>query len=341
MNIKCTNPILSCIELATLLNGSLYNCPEDRIITKVKALEEADSSAISFLANTKYQEKAANSLAGLILVSNELKLSNKPQLIVANPYLAFAQSINLFYPELKPNFTNDLIHTTVKIGDDCIVANNVTIGARTVIGNAVCIHPGVHIGEDCCIGDNCELFSGVVLYRKTKLGQRVRIHSNTVIGSDGYGYVYVDGYQKKVPQVGWVEIENDVEIGACTTVDRGVLGPTIIDTGTKIDNQCQIGHNVKIGKHCLIVSQVGISGSTSLGDYVTLAGKVGTVGHIHIGSKSVVSGNSMIAKNIPDGSFVSGYLARPHRQWLECQAALNQLPKILKKLLKVKDIKSS
>jgi len=129
-----------------------------------------------------------------------------------------------------------------------------------------------------------------------------------------------------------VEVGDDVEIGACTTVDRGVLGPTRIQAGTKVDNLCQIAHNVQIGEHCLIVSQTGISGSTSLGDHVTLAGKVGTAGHIHIGSRTTVSGNSMVAKDVPEGSFISGYLARPHRQWMECQAALNRLPGVLKAL---------
>jgi UDP-3-O-[3-hydroxymyristoyl] glucosamine N-acyltransferase len=201
-----------------------------------------------------------------------------------------------------------------------------------VIGAGSVIHPGVHIAEDCVLGEGCELFPGVVLYRRTRLGLRVRLHGNAVLGSDGYGYVLVDGRHEKIPQAGWVEVGDDVEIGACTTVDRGVLGATRIQAGTKIDNQCQIAHNVQIGQHCLIVSQTGISGSTSLGDYVTLAGKVGTAGHIHIGSRSVAAGNSMLGKDVPEGSFVSGYLARPHRQWLECQAALNRLPAILKEL---------
>jgi UDP-3-O-[3-hydroxymyristoyl] glucosamine N-acyltransferase len=160
----------------------------------------------------------------------------------------------------------------------------------------------------------------------------VRIHANSVLGSDGYGYATVAGRHVKIPQAGWVEVGDEVELGACTTVDRGVLGPTRIQAGTKVDNQCQIAHNVQVGEHCLIVAQTGISGSTTLGHHVTLAGKVGTAGHIHIGSGTVASGNTMIGKDVPDGSFISGYLARPHRQWMECQAALNRLPGILKAL---------
>jgi UDP-3-O-[3-hydroxymyristoyl] glucosamine N-acyltransferase len=186
------------------------------------------------------------------------------------------------------------------------------------------------VGDDCEIGDDCELFSGVVLYRRTKLGHRVRIHANTVLGSDGYGYVLVDGRHEKVPQVGWVEVEDDVELGACVTVDRGVLGSTRIGAGTKVDNQVQIAHNDQIGKHCLIVSQVGISGSVKVGDYVTLAGKVGVSGHLEIGARSIVGGNSVVAKSLPEGSFVTGYPARPHKEWAEAQAALNRLPKFMK-----------
>lgn len=332
MSAICTSFAISCAELAKLLGGSLINCPEDRMITEVKPLEGASSSSLSFLANTRYQQKAMDSLAGIILVSPKYTIGDRPQLVVPNPYLSFAKAIELLHAESKPEWSPTHIHPTAVIDKTCQIAMSATVGARTVINEHVRIHPGVHIANDCVIGEGCELFPGVIIYRKTILGKRVRIHGNTVIGSDGYGYVPVNNHHIKIPQVGWVEIGDDVEVGACTTVDRGVLGPTIIKSGTKIDNQCQIAHNVQIGNHCLIVSQTGISGSTSLGDHVTLAGKVGTIGHIHIGSKSTVSGNSMIAKDVPDGSFVSGYLARPHRQWLECQAALNRLPEIIKKL---------
>jgi UDP-3-O-[3-hydroxymyristoyl] glucosamine N-acyltransferase len=164
------------------------------------------------------------------------------------------------------------------------------------------------------------------------VGSRVRIHANSVLGADGYGYAQFEGRHEKVPQIGWVEVEDDVEIGACTTVDRGALGPTHIGRGTKIDNLCQIAHNVWTGDHCLIVSQAGLSGSTTLGSHVTLGGKVGTSGHLHIGDHARISGNSMVAKDVPDGATLSGYLARPHREWMESQAALNRLPRILKTL---------
>lgn len=321
----------SCAELAERLGGSLRNCPGDRPISEVRPLEEAGAGALSFLANPRYRAKAMESPAGVILVDPKADLGDRPQLVMANPYWGFAQAIGWLHPEAEPEWSGQAVHPSAQVGS-CHIAPGATVGARTVIGAGCRIHPGVHIAEDCVLGDDCELFPGVVLYRRTRLGQRVRIHGNSVLGSDGYGYVPVAGRHEKIPQAGWVEVGDDVEIGACTTVDRGVLGPTRIQAGTKIDNQCQIAHNVQVGQHCLIVSQTGISGSTSLGDHVTLAGKVGTAGHIHIGSNSTVSGNSMLGKDVPEGSFVSGYLARPHRQWLECQAALNRLPGILKEL---------
>jgi UDP-3-O-[3-hydroxymyristoyl] glucosamine N-acyltransferase len=322
----------TCAELAERLGGSLRNCPGDRAITEVRPLEDAQGHALSFLANPKYRAKALESPAGVILVDPKSDLADRPQLVMPNPYWGFARAIGWLHPEPAAEWSAEPVHPTAQVGPGCRIAEGATIGARTVIGAGSVIHPGVHIAEDCVLGEGCELFPGVVLYRRTRLGLRVRLHGNAVLGSDGYGYVLVDGRHEKIPQAGWVEVGDDVEIGACTTVDRGVLGATRIQAGTKIDNQCQIAHNVQIGQHCLIVSQTGISGSTSLGDYVTLAGKVGTAGHIHIGSRSVAAGNSMLGKDVPEGSFVSGYLARPHRQWLECQAALNRLPAILKEL---------
>jgi UDP-3-O-[3-hydroxymyristoyl] glucosamine N-acyltransferase len=319
-------------DLAARLGGTLEHCPPERIFTEVRPLDEAGTGAVSFLANPKYLEPARHSEAGLILAGPGVDLGDRPLLRVANPYWGFAQAIALLHPEPRPDWSAEPIHPTAVLGEGCRVAPGVTLGARTVLGRDCVLHPGVHLGEDCVLGEDCELFSGVVLYRRTRLGARVRIHANSVLGSDGYGYVLVEGRHLKVPQVGWVECGDDVEIGACVTIDRGVLGPTRIGAGTKVDNLCQIAHNVRTGEHCLIVSQVGISGSTTLGDHVTLAGRAATVGHIHIGSRSVVGGNAVVAKSLPEGSFVGGFPARPHRQWQESQAALNRLPAILKRL---------
>ena len=325
---------LTAQELAARLGGALQDCPADRLLTCVMPLDEANPSALSFLANPKYHEKALRSEAGLILCDPKTDLAGRPRLVLENPYWGFAQAIELLHPEPTPAWCEAPIHPSAQIGEGCRIAPGVTVGANSVIGARGVLHPGVHIGDDCRIGEDCEFFSGVVLYRRTLVGDRVRIHANSVLGSDGYGYVMVNGRHEKVPQVGFVEVGEDVEIGAAVTIDRGALGPTRIGKGTKVDNLCQIAHNVHIGEHCLIISQTGISGSTSLGDYVTLAGKVGVVGHIHIGSRSIVGGNSVVAKDLPEGSFCTGFPARPHRQWMESQAALNRLPSILRKLAK-------
>jgi UDP-3-O-[3-hydroxymyristoyl] glucosamine N-acyltransferase len=319
-------------ELAGQFGGELKCCPPDRVLTEALSLDAAEPSSISFLANPKYAVKALESKAGLILAGADNDLGGQPVLAVKDPYWVFAQCTAKLHPEPAAEFCDSNVHPTAVIGPDSRISPMATIGARTVIGARAVIHPGVHIGDDCVIGDDCEFFPGVVLYRKTKIGNRVRVHANSVLGADGYGYAFHGGRHEKVPQIGWAEVADDVEIGSCTTIDRGALGATRIGTGTKIDNLCQIAHNVQIGSHCLIVSQTGISGSTTLGDYVTMAGKVGTAGHIHIGSRSIISGNSMVAKDVPDGSHRSGYLARPHKERIESQAAVNRLPKILKKL---------
>ena len=327
-----STPAITAVELAERLEGVLLNCPPERLLTEVLPLDEATGSAVTFLANPRYKAKAQHSDAGLILVGAEAGLGDQPQLVMKNPYKGFAETIQFFHPEPAPDTCRDFIHPTAIIGPEVILGPGSTVGARSILGRGVRLHPGVHVAEDCVLGEGCELLPGVVLYRRTQLGRNVRVNANTVLGSDGFGYVSSAAGHQKIPQVGWVEIGDDVEIGSGVTLDRGVLGATRVGRGTKIDNLCQIAHNVVIGEHCLIVSQVGISGSTTLGDFVTLAGKVGVIGHLHIGSHSTASGNSMIGKDLPEGSFVSGYLARPHREWLASQAALNRLPAVLKAL---------
>lgn len=328
------HPGLSAGELAARLGGELRHCPPDHPISEVQTLEEAGAHSLSFLANPRYAAKAAASRAALILVDGATDLGDRPILVVENPYWAFAQAIGWLHPEPPPDWSTTPVDPSAELGEDCRIAPGVTLGARTVVGARCVLHPGVHIAEDCVLGADCEVFPGVVMYRRTRVGDRVRIHANTVLGSDGYGYVLVEGRHMKVPQVGWVEVGDDAELGACVTVDRGVLGPTRIGKGTKVDNQVQVAHNVTVGDHCLLVSQSGISGSTKLGDYVTLAGKVGVVGHVEIGARSIVGGNSVVAKSLPEGSFVTGFPARPHREWMEVQAAVNRLPRWMKEARK-------
>ncbi|HJW08337.1 MAG TPA: LpxD N-terminal domain-containing protein, partial [Holophagaceae bacterium] len=207
-------------DLAARLGGALRHCPPERAISEVRPLEEAGVGAVSFLANAKYAAKARESGAGLILVDTKAEMGDQPCCVVENPYWAFAQAIGLLHPEPAPDFTETPVHPTAKLHGRVHLGPGATVGARSEIGPGCVLHPGVHIGEDCVLGEGCELFPGVVLYRRTKLGRNVRVHANSVLGSDGYGYVLVEGRHAKVPQVGWVEVGDEAEIGACVTVDR-------------------------------------------------------------------------------------------------------------------------
>jgi UDP-3-O-[3-hydroxymyristoyl] glucosamine N-acyltransferase len=204
------------------------------------------------------------------------------------------------------------------------------------LGKRVIIYPGVYVGRNCRIGDGTVIFPNAVLYDGVKVGRAVRIHSGAVIGSDGFGYAFSKKEKKiyKVPQTGGVVIEDLVEIGANTTVDRGTIGDTVIGEGTKVDNLVQIGHNVKIGKYCFIVSQVGISGSTKIGDFVTLAGKVGVAGHVEICSGVTVAAKSGVTKSLKEPGTYAGFPARPYREWRKVQALIDRLPEIYGKIKK-------
>ena len=322
-------------ELAERLGGTLLDCPPDRTLTEVMTLKEAGPTSVSFLANARYVAQAKESGAGLVLASPGDDLEGRPRLVMDSPYLGFARVMALFHPEPVPDWGDTPVHPTARVDPGARIAPGASVGARTVVGRGCILHPGVHVGEDCVLGEDCELLSGVVLYRRTVLGDRVRIHASSVIGSDGFGYATSGGRHVKINQAGWVEVGDDVEIGACSTVDRAVLGPTRILAGTKIDNLCQIAHGVQIGEHCLVVAQVGIAGSTTIGDHVTVAAKAGIAGHLHVGSRSVVHALTMVANSLPEDSSVGGHPARPHQRWLESQAALYRLPRILKKLARV------
>jgi UDP-3-O-[3-hydroxymyristoyl] glucosamine N-acyltransferase len=218
------------------------------------------------------------------------------------------------------------IDATAHIGPFCVIGEQVHVAAKAALLGFN------HVGNHCQIGEETLLFPQVTLYPQTRLGQRVRIHAGTVIGSDGFGYVYDQGMHHKIPQVGCVIIEDEVEIGANVTIDRGALGPTVIGKGTKIDNLVQIGHNVQIGKHCILVAQVGVAGSSTLGDYVTLAGQVGVVGHMKIGDRAMVAGQSGVINDIPAGGKWMGSPAQPDRQAKRQLIALHQLPDLLRRV---------
>lgn len=321
-------------EIARQLGGEVIG-DGAVMLTGFSPATTAKAGDLTFAENETYFARAELSAAAAILVDGAYASSKKVLVKVSNARISFAKVLPLFFPEavlpasVHPSAVVDpsaQVDPSAYIGPLCVVAKGVRIGARVVLRSAVTVSAG------CVIGDDSHLFPNVTLYEKTQLGQRVRIHSGTVIGSDGFGYVLDDGAHRKVPQVGNVVVHDDVEIGANVTVDRGALGPTIIGRGTKIDNLVQIGHNVVIGEHCLIISQAGIAGSTKLGNYVIVAGQAGVAGHLKIGNKVTISAQSGVMNDIPEGEKWLGAPAQPDRQAKRMMIAFQQLPGLIRRI---------
>jgi UDP-3-O-[3-hydroxymyristoyl] glucosamine N-acyltransferase len=320
-------PAVPISELVEFVDGK-YSGPQDLSITAVNTLGDAAASEISFLSNPKYAARLKETRAGAVLVPQQIEGSDPRWIRVSDPYFAMSQVVTRWFagrpmPEgISPQASvapTAVLGRNVGIGPFAVIKDNVTIG------DDVKIFQGVSIEAGSTIGDSTILYPNVTLYDRTVIGRRCVIHSSTVIGSDGYGFATNQGKHHKIPQVGIVRIEDDVEIGAGTTIDRAAFGETVIGEGTKIDNLVQIGHNVKIGKHCLIVSQVGIAGSTELGDYVAVGGQSGLSGHIKIGNRVQIGGGSAVVEDTPDGAKVMGYPAVPFRQFARREATLRRM----------------
>ncbi len=321
-------------ELADLIGGTISGNPEIEI-TGVSGIKEAKQGDITFLADKKNLGDMFVSHASAVIVKEEIKELTIGMLVADNPYFTFARALEVFYIKpRKPSGISDkaIIGKNVILGDDvsihpiAYIGNNVILGARVTIYPGVCIREGVSIGDDSLIHPN------VTIEENVQIGKKVIIHSGTVIGCDGFGYVLEKGKHYKIPQVGRVIIEDEVEIGANVTIDRATVGDTVIGSGTKIDNLVQIGHNVKIGQNCIIVSQVGISGSVEIGDGVILAGQVGVRDHVKIGSGAKVGAQSGIGNDIPERQIYSGSPAIPHKTWLRAQSVYSKLPEYVKRL---------
>ncbi|OGP93524.1 MAG: UDP-3-O-(3-hydroxymyristoyl)glucosamine N-acyltransferase [Deltaproteobacteria bacterium RBG_16_48_10] len=321
-------------ELAEWVNGTVVGDGEAEI-HGVASIEEAKEGEITFVANPKYLSKLGQTQAAAVIVSFEVTSSEKSLLRVKNPYLAFAKILTLF--SQKPHQPKGVdakawVSPTAHLGKDLTVHPYVYIGDRCRIGDRVTLYPGVYVGDDSSIGEDSTLHPNVSIYPGMVIGKRVILHSGVVVGSDGFGYVKEGRKNLKIPQVGKVEIEDDVEIGSNTTIDRGALGNTIIRRGVKIDNLVQIAHNVVIGEDSIIVAQVGISGSTKIGSNVTLAGQVGLAGHIQIGDNVMVGAQSGVAHDLSSSQAYSGSPAIPHREWLRMVTAMPKVPEMRKRL---------
>lgn len=318
-------------EIAQFIGGEIVG-DDSLVITGVAGIKEAKEGDITFLANPKYFPLAEKTAASVIIAGRDTGAVAKTLIRTDNPSLSFTKVIALFLPEEGSCYKG--IHETAVIGKNVTLGTDVAVGPYVVIENNVrvgdktIIHSGSFIGHHTSIGEGCLIYANVSIRERIAIGNRVIIHSGTVIGSDGFGFVLVKGMHQKIPQIGIVEIGDDVEIGANVTIDRARFGKTIIGKGSKIDNLVQIGHNVVIGENSLVIAQVGIGGSTIIGNNVTLAGQAGLVGHITVGDGVIVAAQAGVTKSIPPNTLVSGYPAKNHAVAKRVNACVQNLPKL-------------
>ena len=321
-------------EIAKQLQGEVIG-DASVTLTGFAPADSAKPGDLTFAENEDYFARAEQSAATAIIADQRFSSVKKILIRVPNARIAFAKALVLFFPEQKfaaGIHPTAVVAATAKIDPAAHIGPHCVVGERVKIGTRAVLQAGNFVGDDSKLGDNVNLFPNVTIYPRTEIGHGVRIHAGTVIGSDGFGYVLDGGIHRKVPQIGNVVIGDDVEIGANVTVDRGALGSTVIGKGTKIDNLVQIAHNVEIGEHCIVIAQVGISGSTRLGKYVILAGQVGLAGHLKIGNQVTIAAQSGVMHNIPDGEKWFGTPAQPDRDTKRQLIAVHHLPELLKRV---------
>jgi UDP-3-O-[3-hydroxymyristoyl] glucosamine N-acyltransferase len=326
------------LEIARIVKGEIAGDPGMEI-TGVSGAPDAGEGEITFLSNRKHMEDVLGSRASCILVGEFLKDTGKAQIKVENPYYAFAVLLEHFHARAEvPAGISRLafVSDKARIGEDVSVYPFAYVSDGASIGKKSVLYPGVFVGEGSSVGDGCVLYPNVIIREGVKVGSRVIIHAGAVIGSDGFGYVQHKGRHHKVPQVGGVIIGDDVEIGACTTVDRATTGQTIIGGGAKIDNLVQIAHNVRVGEGSIIVAQAGIAGSSTIGRGVMLGGQVGVSDHAVIEDGVMVAAKSGVMGRLEKGVY-GGTFAIPHRQWLKAEAVFRRLPELQRKIKELED----
>jgi UDP-3-O-[3-hydroxymyristoyl] glucosamine N-acyltransferase len=324
-------------ELAGRLGAELVGDPELRV-RGIRTLDAAGPGDLSFLTHPRYLEAALASAASALLVGRRLEGSQAAQLVVAQPTVALAGLLEWMYPEPA---TPTGIHPTAVVATDARVDPSAAIGpyavvgAGTTVGAGAIVHAHVVIGPACEIGAGAVLHPHVVLYRRTRIGERAVVHAGAVLGADGFGYVSQESGLRKIPQVGDVALEAEVEVGALSAVDRALLGTTRVGAGTKIDNLVQVGHNVSIGRGAIICGQAGIAGSAVLGDGVVLAGQAGVAGHLRVGEGARVASKSAVYEEVAPGATVAGIPAVPIGIWRRQQALLRRLAELFRRLRRV------
>ena len=331
-------------QLAAAVSGEFIGngCLE---IRGAASLKKAGPNEITFASDDANLRALGDSQAGACLVARSQKEALSRQrlkaalLFVDDPLDAFVAILARFRPQPpRPRIglsAGAQVHPTAVIGPDCNIYPGATIEAGVEIGPGCDIYPGVYVGPGCRIGANCVLYPNTVLYADVVLGDRVIIHAGAVLGADGFGYRFRGGRFEKIPQLGWVEIHDDCEIGAGATIDRGMIGPTVIGAGTKLDNLVMIGHNCELGRHNAFASQVGLAGSVTTGDYVRCAGQVGVADHVHLGKGSTLGAKAGIHKDIPAGETHIGYPARPEQEQLRIVLATAKVPEMRKQIREI------
>jgi UDP-3-O-[3-hydroxymyristoyl] glucosamine N-acyltransferase len=328
--------VLTAEAIAAAVGGTLHGDASAKV-SGVAPLDRADATHLTFLANAKYAALAAERDIGVLLVTAELAEQGKARarIVVKNPHEAMLPLLPMLYPSpphvpgIDPTVT---LGRGVSLGDDVSLASGVVVGDGARIGARTRLDAHVVVGAGAEIGDECHVYPGATIYAGTRLHDRVIVHAGARLGSDGFGYVFRDGAHAKIPHVGRCIVESDVEIGANTTIDRGSIDDTVIGAGTKIYNLVHVAHNVRIGRLCLIMAQVGIAGSVHIEDGCILAGQAGIAGHLTIGKGARLAAQAGVFGSIPAGETWSGYPARPHKEALRAQAAMFKLPSLIRAL---------
>ncbi|MBJ6725961.1 UDP-3-O-(3-hydroxymyristoyl)glucosamine N-acyltransferase [Geomesophilobacter sediminis] len=322
-------------EIAAYLGGTVVG-DGDVTVAGLGTLDDAGEHDLTFLANPKYASKVATTRAAAVILPAGAETHGRNAILCANPYLAFAKLLTLFAVKRLPPcgiMPGAFVAEGVTIGADVSIYPGASVASGVVLGDRVTLHPGVVLYPGVVVGDDVTLHANVSVREGCRIGNRVIIQNGAVIGSDGFGYA-PDGPQwYKIPQIGIVVVEDDVEIGANSTVDRAALEVTRIGKGTKIDNLVQVAHNCVIGENGMICSQVGISGSTRVGNNVTLGGQVGVAGHIKIGDKVMIGAKSGVPGNIESNQILSGIPVIPHREWLKASGVYAKLPEMRKTMI--------
>jgi UDP-3-O-[3-hydroxymyristoyl] glucosamine N-acyltransferase len=330
MAVPLTSRHIGLEEISRAIGGSVIGS-SDVTVSSVSSLAEATPIDLGYVASDRYIKTAMESHAAAFIVGRAIPELARPQILVKHPAYAFARIAEMFFVAPLPSrgISEQISRgEEVEIGPQTSIWPFVTLGDRVHVGARVTLYPGVFIGDDAVIGDDSVLYPNVTVREGCRIGSRVIIHSGTVIGSDGFGYVQHEGRHHKIPQLGIVCIEDDVELGANVTVDRATFGRTVIKRGTKVDNLVQVAHNVSIGEHSILVAQVGIAGSTRLGHHVIVGGQAGLADHLEIGDQVMIAARSGVNRSLTGNQIVSGAPVMPHEVAMKAMAVIPRLPEL-------------